>query len=415
MRAVVAAMLVVVLALIGQSAIAETKSPLGVGPGAAPAAERGLLAGRSAAQAQPVESGWMSRTYTWLMAEQARINRELTGAVRAIKTGDPLHATLLLALLSFTYGVLHAAGPGHGKAVISSYVLANERTMRRGILLSFLAALFQALSAILIVAVLTILLKATSLTLRTTEAWIETASWGLVALIGVWLMWRQFAALGGGSATAPATQAAHDDHPQHHHHHHHQHHAHHEHACCGCTPESPAAAARETNPLYRVHDVRTGGHARLADAHQHHGGHDHQHDGAEHDHAACCGHAHIPAPEALQGEWSWKRALAIALAVGIRPCTGAILVLVFALSQGLLWAGVFATFAMALGTAITISALAAFAVGSREMAMRLARGGGGGKWASRVGTAAGFLGAGLVLGLGAIFFVGSLTNAQSPF
>lgn len=106
--------------------------------------------------------------------------------------------------------------------------------------------------------------------------------------------------------------------------------------------------------------------------------------------------------------------MAIALAVGIRPCTGAILVLVFALSQGLLWAGVFATFAMALGTAITISALAAFAVGSREMAMRMAAGGGG-KWASRVGTAAGFLGAGLVLGLGAIFFVGSLTNTQSPF
>lgn len=88
--------------------------------------------------------------------------------------------------------------------------------------------------------------------------------------------------------------------------------------------------------------------------------------------------------------------------------------LVFALSQGLLWAGVFATIAMAFGTAITISALAAFAVGSREMAMRMAAGGGG-KWASRVGTAAGFLGAGLVLGLGTIFLIGSLTSAPSPF
>lgn len=426
-RALVAALLVIVLALAGRAAVAEQKSPLGVGPGAAPAAERGLLAGRGAAQAQPVESGWVSRAYAWLMAEQARINRELTGAVRAIKTGNPLHATLLLAFLSFTYGVLHASGPGHGKAVISSYVLANERTMRRGILLSFLAALFQALSAILIVAVLTILLKATSLTLRTTEAWIETASWGLVALIGVWLMWRQFAALGAGSDPAPAAMAAHADAGPGHTHHSHAYvltgHGD-EHACCGCTP--PAGDVRHAHDDRHRHahahphdhshshgHSHAHGHAPHAHAGHTHHHHDHHAD-ADHDHVACCGHAHIPAPEALQGEWSWKRALAIALAVGIRPCTGAILVLVFALSQGLLWAGVFATLAMALGTAITISALAAFAVGSRELAMRMAKGGGG-KWASRVGTAAGFLGAGLVLGLGAIFFVGSLTNAQSPF
>ena len=61
--------------------------------------------------------------------------------------------------------------------------------------------------------------------------------------------------------------------------------------------------------------------------------------------------------------------------VGIRPCTGAILVLVFALTQGMFWAGVAATFAMAIGTAITVAALATLALGSRELALRL----GGGK------------------------------------
>jgi len=101
-RALVAVLLTVVLALPGQLALAEQRSPLGVGPGAAPAAERGLLAGRGTTQPQAAEGGWTSRAYAWLMAEQARINRELTGAVRAIKTGDPLHATLLLAFLSFT-------------------------------------------------------------------------------------------------------------------------------------------------------------------------------------------------------------------------------------------------------------------------------------------------------------------------
>ena len=103
---------------------------------------------------------------------------------------------------------------------------------------------------------------------------------------------------------------------------------------------------------------------------------------------------------------SWGKALAIAFSVGIRPCTGAILILVFALSQGLLLAGVFATFAMALGTAITVSVLAALAVGSRELAKRMA--GGEGRFAGFVTSGIGIGGAALVFVLGASFFVGSL-------
>ena len=116
----------------------------------------------------------------------------------------------------------------------------------------------------------------------------------------------------------------------------------------------------------------------------------------------------MPDPKALEGDLSWSKALAIAFSVGIRPCTGAILVLVFALSQGLVWAGVFATFAMALGTAITVSVLAALAVGSRELAVKL--GGGDSKWATGVATAAGLAGSTLVLVMGTVFFIGSLTS-----
>ena len=82
----------------------------------------------------------------------------------------------------------------------------------------------------------------------------------------------------------------------------------------------------------------------------------------------------MPDPKDLEGHLSWSKALAIAFSVGIRPCTGAILVMIFAMSQGLLIAGVFATFAMALGTAITVSILASLAVGSRELATRMAGG-----------------------------------------
>jgi ABC-type nickel/cobalt efflux system permease component RcnA len=83
-----------------------------------------------------------------------------------------------------------------------------------------------------------------------------------------------------------------------------------------------------------------------------------------------CGHAHIVKPQQVAGAWSWRSAWLLALSVGVRPCTGAVLLMVFAWSQGMIWAGLLGTFAMALGTAATVSLLATLAVGSRELALR---------------------------------------------
>jgi ABC-type nickel/cobalt efflux system permease component RcnA len=345
--ALLLAMLAILPALAQQSPPA--RNPFGVGP---PPAEKSLAPAPSAAPAGPLQ-----RWGSWLMQQQALAHRELAAAVRRFKSADPWSAALLLAAISFAYGVLHAAGPGHGKAVITSYVLADGQTVRRGILLSFMAAMIQALSALVLVGVLILLLRSTGMQIRVMEAWLETLSWGLVALVGAWLLYYQLRVL-----RAPAAAHAHG--AGHHH------------------------------------------------AHDHGHAHAHAH-GASHD-AACEICAHLPAPEQLQGDWSWRRAFALAFAVGIRPCTGAILVLVFAIGQGLWWAGVFSTFAMALGTAITVSALAALAVGSRELAKRMAGSGGSTKWADRIQMAAGLGGASLVLVLGALFFVGSLAGGQ-PF
>ena len=118
----------------------------------------------------------------------------------------------------------------------------------------------------------------------------------------------------------------------------------------------------------------------------------------------------MPSPKDIEGGWSLRQAAAIVLAVGIRPCTGAILVLVFALTQGMFWAGVASTFAMALGTAITVSALAVFAVGSRETAARIA----GSAWADRVYAAAGLAGALFVALFGGILLYGAVYRPM-PF
>jgi nickel/cobalt transporter (NicO) family protein len=95
--------------------------------------------------------------------------------------------------------------------------------------------------------------------------------------------------------------------------------------------------------------------------------------------------------------------MAVVFSVGIRPCTGAILVLVFALTQGLFWAGVAATFAMAFGTAITVAVLASLALGSRELALKL--GGTSAVWANTVWTACTMGGAAVIFLFGLLLFL----------
>ncbi len=345
---VIVAALAILLPLFGSAAAQEKRQPFAV-----PAAPANTAAQQSGAGAAAMP-GVLDHAWNWILTQQSAANREMAAAVKDLKTGNAAHATLVLVMISFLYGVLHAAGPGHGKAVISSYVLANEETVRRGIALSFLAALFQAISAIVFVGILAIMLNQTSMQMRKTEALVETLSWGLVAAVGAWLLYRQF------RATWPSANPVSAGHQ------HHRDHAHDDHA---------------------RHD---------------HGRH-------EHGQGCACGHSHMPAPKDLQGAWSWRKALPLAMSVGIRPCTGALLLLIFAMSQGLLWAGILGTFAMALGTAITVSVLAALAVYSRDLAERLS--GEGSPWAQRIHTVAGFAGAALVFLLGASFFLASLKGA----
>jgi nickel/cobalt transporter (NicO) family protein len=77
----------------------------------------------------------------WLFAEQAGFYRQFSGLIRTAKVDGS--AAWSLMGVSFLYGIFHAAGPGHGKAAITSYLVANEETWTRGVTLSFLSALTQ--------------------------------------------------------------------------------------------------------------------------------------------------------------------------------------------------------------------------------------------------------------------------------
>ena len=66
----------------------------------------------------------------------------------------------------------------------------------------------------------------------------------------------------------------------------------------------------------------------------------------------------MPDPSMVSGKLNWSRAMSAILAIGLRPCTGAVFVLVFTLSQGFFIAGIAAALAMGLGTGLTVAALA---------------------------------------------------------
>jgi ABC-type nickel/cobalt efflux system permease component RcnA len=293
----------------------------------------------------------------WILAKQSEFYREMSATIRAAKSDGSAVWTLLG--ISFAYGIFHAAGPGHGKAVISSYLVANEETARRGIVLSFASALLQALVAVAIVAVFAWLLSSTAKTMCSAEKAIEIASYGLIAAFGARLVWTK----GGGFMRALQAK-----------------------------PAMAMAAAHH-------HDH---GHDRDHDHHDHHHGHDHSHDHG-HVHDEHCGHSHGPTPDQLAGPGGWRRGLGTIFAVGMRPCSGAILVLVFSLAQGLFWAGVAATFLMGLGTAITVATIAVIAVSAKGLAKRLSAGREGGGALIMRGIEFGAAGLVLLFGLGLLF------------
>jgi nickel/cobalt exporter len=291
----------------------------------------------------------------WLLSKQSEFYREMSATIRAAKSDGSAVWTLLA--ISFAYGIFHAAGPGHGKAVISSYLVANQETARRGIVLSFASALMQSLVAVVIVGICAWLLNATAKTMCGAEKAIEIVSYALIAAFGARLVWTK----GGGFIRA--LQA----------------------------PQPALAMAAAAHVHIQGHD--------------HHHDHDHHHHDHHEDHVhdEHCGHSHGPEPSELAGPGGWRRGFGAIFAVGVRPCSGAILVLVFALAQGLFWAGIAATFVMGLGTAITVATIAVLAVSAKDLARRVSGASEGGGTLFMRGVEFGAAGLVLLFGVGLLF------------
>jgi nickel/cobalt transporter (NicO) family protein len=363
---IVFALLVLTYVLTHFLGHAHAQSSLGIGANEAVAPSTGLFA------------GWMN----WINVQQQGFYRSLTGALKGMREDGG--QVWLLVGLSFAYGIFHAAGPGHGKAVISSYMLANEVALRRGIMLSFVSAFLQALTAIVVMALVFLVLRGTAVSMTDATWFLEVASYALITLFGAWLLWRKagprIAGLFGGNPVRSLSAAHAHSHAGHDHHVHDDNcphdHAHHDH-----------------------------GHAHSHAAHSH--------DHAAHSHAAgevcaTCGHSHAPDPAMISGDrFNWKTAWSAVAAVGLRPCSGALIVLSFAFLNGLWAGGVLSVFAMALGTAITVSVLATIAVTAKNWAVAIA---GDGRAGNRVHATIEIAGAAMVFLLG-LALLGASLNA----
>ena len=253
----------------------------------------------------------------WVLEQQRQVQNALAGAVRAIKGGQP-GAVLGLLSVCFAYGFLHAAGPGHGKLVICGYGMARRVPFGRLAGVALASSLAQAAVAVgLVYAVVALLGLGRSEAEGLAEEVMAPLGTLMVAGVGLWLVWRGVVGLRAQGVG------------RHDHHHVHQ------------------------------HDHLRG-----------HAHHDHTH--APHSHGAVCetcGHAHGPTVEEVQHLTGWRDTLALVAGIAMRPCSGALFLLILTWQLGIASAGIMGTFAMGLGTAMVTIGVAAMAVWAREGAL----------------------------------------------
>lgn len=262
-------------------------------------------------------SGGLAGLERAILQGQREAQTVLAQAVRQIRTGAPGAWSALLAVC-FGYGVLHAAGPGHGKLLIGGYGMGRRVPVARLAGLALASSLAQSAVAVALVYAGVAVLGWTRDAARgAADRWLAPVGTLAIAGVGLWLFWRGLrGVLRQSRAGAGSAHEGHGDHG----------HGHHDHA------------------------------------HDHHQPHPHD-DGAVCDH---CGHAHGPTLAQAEALAGWRDAVLLIGGIALRPCTGALFLLILTWQMGIGAAGVAGAFAMGLGTACVTGGVALLAVWARE-------------------------------------------------
>lgn len=304
---------------------------------------------------------------------QKSLHQQMIGLLQRAAQ-HPHQAGLALLGFSFAYGILHALGPGHGKVVIATFLATHPVRLKTSLRLTLAAAIVQGGVAIALVTVVLIVLQASSRQLHLSSYWLEKGSYLLVVGLGVWLCWRalrqlrrsgkmrvQQSAMSAQQGVIPTQQGVIP-------------------AQQGVIPAQQSGISVQQSAM-RIHQLRPL---------------DHQHD------AHCgCGHQHLPDEQQLARATNWKTSLLVVLSMGLRPCSGAIMMLLFSRVIGVYAWGILSALAMALGTALTVSMMALLVQSSRALALRLNRRAAPAPW-QRVALHSLALAGGLLLIIGGI-------------
>lgn len=265
---------------------------------------------------------WQS--LSWQMIQwQTALHRQMAVYMRQALDADLTTQAMLLGI-SFLYGIFHAAGPGHGKAILSTYLATHDSHLKRAMHISVGAALMQGLVAITLVTIITTLLGWTQRQAQQFGQSLDKYSFWLVALLGCYLAIRALIQLYTLVRHRPLKP----------------------------TIQIKTIQSRTSHPQQKLF------------VHHH---------SVNPTMACSCGHAHAPDAQQLNQTDNWKTHLFMMLSMGIRPCTGALLVLVLAKSMNLYGLGISAVLLMSLGTAITVCLLAWFSHHMRQVTLRLLR------------------------------------------
>lgn len=243
-------------------------------------------------------SGAFEQLAVWAAGEQRNFQNGIARTLRALRGGDA-GAFALLMTSCFAYGFFHAVGPGHGKLLVGGYGLARSVPMLRLSVIAFLSSMGQAITAVVLAyGGLWLLGAAREQMVGAAEDWLAPFSYALIALIGLWLVWRGIMRLRRAQITE---------------------------------------------------------------------GHSHEGTG---DTCGSCGHRHGPSVEDAQTATSLWDAVVLIGGIAVRPCTGALFVLIITWQMGIPFAGIAGAFAMALGTASVTVAVGIAASGFRGGVMR---------------------------------------------
>ncbi|MEZ8613908.1 nickel/cobalt transporter [Vibrio sp. 10N.222.51.C8] len=274
---------------------------------------------------------------------QREVNSELADLLYEAKS-NPWGAGSYLIGFSFIYGMLHSLGPGHGKVIVSTYLATHPTKAKASLVLTVVSAFLQALVAILLVSVLLWGFSASMRVVNDKANMFVSLSFALVAVVGALICWKAlkniYTAMRKPKLKVKAITTLATD------------------TAATISARSPMALRSSISAPSPIIDATS---TMQAAANTH----------ADHSHADCgCGHQHVADADAINKASTLREYVGIIVTIGVRPCTGAIMVLLFANMVGLYWMGVVSAFAMAIGTAFTTSTIAIMTLTGKNLVKR---------------------------------------------